>query len=200
MAERRESGPSTESKVVEDLIYVAAKGDRRAQEELLTRYWATISAAVRTRRHKMGWVLQSREQEDDLSQDVAIHLLREFGKHKWRGRESFIAWIKEIARTKILDAKAYHEAAKRNAASETAVDKPGRALPNRTRSPESKIDALRDVDDLESKLSKLDDKYASAVRLHGMGYSHVEIGDACGCEPDAARKRVARGLRKLAEM
>jgi RNA polymerase sigma factor (sigma-70 family) len=185
----------TASAVIEDLVLRAARGDRDAQEALLTRYRYFIRRAVRAR---LGPALRGRESTSDLEQEVAIEVLRSLARHEWRGHSAFVAWLRRLAADEVIDAARYHAAQRRDPGRETPADE---RLAGRPRaSPESWLDEARRMHELEQLLDTLPDQQAQAVVLFYQGHSHAEIGAVLGTSAEAARKHVARGRAKLASL
>jgi len=197
MATRNPPEKPTESVVIEQMVGAAAAGDRQAQQDLLRRYWSLIRDIIHTRRQRVGHQLRDREQTQDQQQDIAVHLLRDLPKHVWHGKKAFLAWMRKLADAKVIDAQRHHRALKRDAGAETGVEQLEISPQPSRPSPETMIDQNRRLAATESLLEQLKPEYAAAVRLHCMGYSHSEIGEALDCTPEAARKLVARGFSKM---
>jgi len=195
---RLEAGQSTASAVIEDLVTLAAQGDRGAQERLFERYWGVIRQIVRACRARHGRHLQVRDQTDDLAQEVALEVLSAMPRQHWQGRQAFRAWIRCMAEAKVIDAQRYHLAQKRDQRRETAQSHADAKAPSP--SPESMIDEGRRLTRLSELIAELKPEYAGAVMLHHLGYTHAEIGELLGCTPEAARKLVSRAEAKLVRM
>lgn len=187
---------STESQVLEELVTSAAAGDRRAQNELLARYWPVILQAVRGRKNRIGKKMAAREDTEDLQQTAALKVLTELPKHEWRGRSAFVAWVKKLARHKVSDAYRHHSARKRDAGAETRAERADAPRAG-ARSAESRFDDHQRVDKLLAQVQKLKPEYGAALMMHHLGFSMAQIGEALDCSAEAARKLVARARAKL---
>lgn len=190
---------STESQVVEDLVAGAASGDLAAQAELFERYWPVIRQIVRGCRFRFGVDIRAREQTQDLEQEVALEILLALPKQRWQGRQAFKAWMRKLAAAKVIDTHRYHRAQRRDRRVETGVDRADRGRPPQ-RSPESKADDQRRLEQLSELLNEIKPEYAGAVMLHHLGYAHAEIGEMLECSAEAARKLVSRGEAKLLKL
>jgi len=190
--------PETESDVLHDLVNQAQQGSRNAQQALLERFWPVIRQAVRARKNRVGRALAGREETQDIEQAAAMKILRELGKHEWRGKSALSAWIGKLAALEVVDLYRYHRAEKRDAGAETGEAKVdlGFAGP----SMESVYETKQRMDDLLHKVSKLKADYGAALLMHHMGFAHEEIGNALDCTAEAARKLVSRARKKLVDM
>lgn len=186
----------TASETMIDLLAQAAAGDRQAQQRVLERYWPVIRQAVRGRKNRLGQKLAAREETQDLEQSAAIRILAELGKHEWRGRGAFAAWIRRLAEVEVIDAYRHHSAQKRDAGAEQSGDEERLVAPM-ARSFESRFDDQHRLGELLAHVQRLKDEYGAALLMHHMGFSHAEIGETLDCTTEAARKLVSRGRIKL---
>ncbi len=182
---------------LEVLVAAASRGDRKAQNELLQRYWPVIRQAVRGRRRRLGRALARREETVDLEQRAAIKVLAGLPKHAFRGGSAFVAWVKTLAENEVLDAARRNFAKRRAVGAETRLSMV--EPPARTRSPESKVDFVARQEALLAALQELKPEYGAALLMHHLGFSLAEVGDALGCTAEAARKLVTRGRQRLLE-
>ncbi|MEE8409994.1 MAG: sigma-70 family RNA polymerase sigma factor [Myxococcota bacterium] len=189
----------TESQLVEDLVATAASGDLVAQAELFELYWPVIRQIVRGCRFRFGADIRAREQTQDLEQEVALEILLALPKQRWQGRQAFKAWMRKLAAAKVIDRHRYHRAKRRDRRMETGIEGADRA-DNLQRSPESKADDQRRLEQLSELLDAIKPEYAGAVMLHHLGYAHAEIGEMLECSAEAARKLVSRGEAKLVKL
>lgn len=187
-----------ESEIVEALVAAAASGDRRAQEELLQKYWGLIESVIRLRRQRVGKQVRQREETADMQQDVALHVLRELPKHVWTQRRGFVAWLRKLADAKVIDAQRRHSAQRRDAGAETQLPTGDNLLGQRGPGVETLADEKRQVSTVEGLLGQIKPEYAIAVKMHFLGFSHQDISEVLACSSvEAARKLVARGLSRL---
>jgi RNA polymerase sigma factor (sigma-70 family) len=189
---------ATESQVVEDLVVQAARGERAAQEELLARFWPLITVAVRARKRRASPGVAAREATADLEQEAALKLLSRLGRHQWRGRSAFAAWVKQLASRNAADVLRRHRARRRDARVEASVEVEAQAAG--MRGLETMIDAQAESAGLLKRLSALKPEYATALLMAHMGFSLAETGEVLGVSAEAARKLVARARVRLVDL
>jgi RNA polymerase sigma factor (sigma-70 family) len=182
-----------ESQIVESLVARASAGERAAQDELLSRYWELIAGVICVRR--------LREELEDMRQNIALHLVQELPKYTWKGRRAFIAWMKAVADSKVIDAQRHHMALKRDAAADTGIEKAENVAPRSGAGIETQVENQIRGEKVNAMLDQIKPEYATAVRMHVMGFTHPEIADVLGVpSEEAARKLVARGLSQLQKL
>jgi RNA polymerase sigma factor (sigma-70 family) len=118
---------------------------------------------------------------DDCFQETFIAALRAYDRMDGRHPR---AWVMTIARRKAID---HHRARARRPEPRGELDEPGVTdeLPDR---------------EVWAAVGRLSEAQRAAVALrYAAGLSHREIGATLGCSEQAARRRVADGLRALRE-
>lgn len=180
-------------RMLEMLVVNASAGDRSAQNELLTRFWSVIRAAVYARMSEAVRVIG----EDDIRQEVAIKVLTRLPTYRGHARSSFSAWVRAIVESVIMDSLRRERAMKRGRRDTDPMTKEIAAP--RSCSIESGIQQARTLTEIHAGLQALDEAVRAPVLLHEMGYSYAEIAEIIGCTTEAARKRVGRAVEKLAQ-
>lgn len=190
---------ATTSGELEQLVARAAQGDGPAQQELLTRYWPLITAAVRGRKSRLGRKFAVREQTVDIMQDTAMRILQNLGAHQFRSTKAFAGWVRKLAESQVVDSYRKHRSDKRDMGADTgltgAVD-----VARLTAGMETRVDNARQMDALLRQMETLKPEYAAALLMFHMGFSHGEIGHTLGCSAEGARKLVSRAHRRLVEV
>ena len=135
-------------------------------------------------------LLRDRAAAEDLAQQVFLRV------HEARGafdpRRSFRTWIFTIARRLAVNWAA------RAGSAPTDTDPPD--LEDEAPSPEHRAivrDEVRAVERALSYLSREDAEVLLLARYEGLSYE--EVGEVVGCTSDAAKMRVHRALKRLAE-
>ena len=168
------------------LIQAAAKGDRRAQAQVLERALPRVSTVARA-------LVHDPEDRDDAVQEVSIQILRSLSGY--RGEGGFEAWVGRIAKRHVVRGA---EAKRRRwwrsqpvepevlegAAEEQALELPGEALPR----------------ELQHYLRELPEVQRQALVLRfAFGHSLVEIAELTGVGESTVRGRIrlaSASLRK----
>jgi RNA polymerase sigma-70 factor, ECF subfamily len=83
-----------------NLMALAAAGDRRALAQLTSRYRSRLIGMIRRR---LGKRLRRHVESRDIAQDVFAEVLIRFPLCSFRGRSSFVSWLKKILSNKITD-------------------------------------------------------------------------------------------------
>ena len=83
------------------LIARARDGDEVALERLLDMHARRLLESIRA---ELGQRLRQRLESQDVMQQVYLDVLRHIGEFEDRGRDSFFAWLRQIALNRICDA------------------------------------------------------------------------------------------------
>ncbi len=173
------NGPSDESL----FLKYRADGDLEAFGRLYDRYGpAVFRFLVR--------LLHDRAAAEDLVQHVFLRVHE--SRAAFDPRRSFRTWIFTIARRLAVNWAA------RTGGAATETDPPD--LEDEAPSPEHRAivrDEARALERALSSLSREDAEVLLLARYEGLSYE--EIGEVVGCTSDAAKMRVHRALKRLAE-
>lgn len=179
---------------LEDLVRAASAGNPEATDQLLNEQWPLIRTIVQARlaAHQRPFV-------DDLSQEVAIRLLRQITGHEWRGQGAFKQWMRRLADSVVIDSLRHEHAQRRDSRTHEPLDVhevPAPAGP----SIESQVHARRLAALFELLVKELAPDDSAAVLLARDGYTQAEIGELLACSEEAARKRVKRAMGRLSSL
>ena len=178
------------------LLDAAKGGDAAAREALYARYHQRVLTVVRIR---MGALLRSRMESQDLVQSVMLESLRDLGRFEYRSEGSFLHWLSTLTERKIRDKVDYLKARKRDAGREIPTPEEPALPASRDRSPSRIVSQAEELLRLEASIRSLPPDQAELVvmtKLEGMDYA--EIAAATGKTPEAVRKAAARALARLA--
>lgn len=184
------------------LVGLAQAGHAAAKEQLLLRYRATIGEEIR----RLAGERSSEFTSDDLEQEVFEALLRSLPGYSYRGPHSFEAWLRKVARHRVLDCLEKARARKRRPSrpvlhlTESLGEQPGAIgpLPSRGPSPSEVVGQKEERDWIAEGIQSLEDPYRSALALaYGRNLSCSEIASEIGRTREATRKLISRGIDKL---
>ncbi len=167
------------------------RGDREAFSELVTAYQKTVyNTALR--------LLGSREDAEDLTQEVFLTAYRRLGD--FRGESRFSTWLCRIASNACIDALRRRK--HRDALSLTREDEDGEdaewEIPDASQSPEDLLSQKLTRDAVRRGLQTLSPEGRQVLILRELeGLSYEEIGDALGLEPGTVKSRIFRARKKL---
>jgi RNA polymerase sigma-70 factor, ECF subfamily len=174
----------------DSLFRRAREGDSRAFESLLQSCREDLEKYVRAR---IGEQLRSKVDAEDVIQETCVQALESVRRLKWTGKDTFVRWLKGIARHVLL--KQVEKAGRSQliylARERRSEDpSPSRALRQRER-----FDRLKDaVDRLP-----LDYRHAVVlVRLKGLQIN--KAAEQMGRTPKAVMHLLSRGLKRLKEL
>jgi len=190
---------STTSGTLSELVLSAARGDRSAQQELLTQYWPLITRAVRARKIRMGKRFSRRQDTQDLEQDAAIRILANLPQHEFRTADAFAGWIRCLAESQVVDTFRRHRAGKRDLNADTQLSRAA-DVARQTRGPETRLDERNRASALMREIDALKPDYGAALLMFHLGFTHAEIGHTLGCTAEGARKLVTRAHKKLIDL
>lgn len=180
-----------ETRDSQDLFLRKARGgDRKAFESLLEACRAELEKYARAR---IGEHLRSRVEIDDVLQETFTRAWESIGRVQWTGQDTFLRWLKGIARHVILQQA---ERAKPSEliylAEEPCADEPS---PSRSLRREERFARLKEAVD------RLPPEYREAVFLVRLkGLEIKEAAGRMGRTPKAVTHLLSRGLKKLREL
>jgi RNA polymerase sigma factor (sigma-70 family) len=134
----------------------------------------------------------SREQSEDLVQDVFLRILKY--RESYQARSSFTAWMYQVARSAQIDSfrkrkpeSQWNEDGPEPASKEPAVDE--------------RMRKRQEIAMLERALEALpSDKRELLVLSRYQNLKYQEIGEMLGCDANAVKLRVYRALRSLSQI
>ena len=114
------------------LVERAAGGDADARNELVHTFYPRVHATVHRQletdfRKQHRWMLPLFSTRD-VAQDVFVGVIDRLGGAEFPDEEAFVAYLCTMVRNRLLDAVRFHEANKRDARREVAVE-PDRGAP-----------------------------------------------------------------------
>ncbi|HEX6767138.1 MAG TPA: RNA polymerase sigma factor [Polyangiaceae bacterium] len=139
-------------------------------------------------------LLGSASEADDALQDTLLAAHAAFPGY--RGEGSLRAWLFSIARrrcAKVLERRSTRTGVERRAAEDGA--------PKSADTADTLLDARRRAEEARALLAQVRPSEREALLLrYEAGLSYREVGEACGIDEAAARKRVSRALARLREL
>jgi RNA polymerase sigma-70 factor (ECF subfamily) len=140
-------------------------------------------------------LLGSSSEADDALQETLLAAHSSFAS--FRGDGSLKAWLLSIARrrcARVLERRVTQPNVERRAAEETPPDSGSREQAD------ALVDARRRAEAARALLARVRPTEREALLLrYEAGLSYREVGEACGVDETAARKRVSRALARLRE-
>jgi RNA polymerase sigma-70 factor (ECF subfamily) len=140
-------------------------------------------------------LLGTASEADDALQDTLLAAHAAFGTY--RGEGSLRAWLYSIARrrcARVLERRVTQPKLEGRAADEAADS-------SREASADQLVDARRRAEAARALLARVRPTEREALLLrYEAGLSYREVGEACGVDEAAARKRVSRALARLREL
>jgi RNA polymerase sigma factor (sigma-70 family) len=149
------------------------------------------------------------ESAEDLVQAIHLRVLGQRASFEYRGRDSFLAWVRTVARSHLADRHAYWSALRRKPARLVRLVRPGDATadalaaaePMSTATGPSTFASRREqVDVAVRALGLLPDRDRDLVRWELEGVPVDEQARRLGISPvaaDRARRRAIERLRKM---
>ena len=190
-----------EPEVLASLVRRARQRDPQAFDELLDRYGSRL----------FGYIYRltgSRDDADDLLQEVFVRLVRTIGEYDHEGK--FEAWIFRIAtnlaRDRVRRARRAPRTVSLDGEHSDNLDNGGASsweqLADHSRQPpEAPLELGEDVDAMQRALAKLPAAQREVILLrHFSGMSFAEIAEAMGTPLGTALARSHRGLSRLRQM
>jgi RNA polymerase sigma-70 factor (ECF subfamily) len=140
-------------------------------------------------------LLGSKSEADDALQDTLLAAHASFGS--FSGTGSLRGWLFSIARrrcARLLERRVSQPRVEGHAADENHVAENGDSA-------ESLLDTRRRAETARALLARVRPTEREALLLrYEAGLSYREVGEACGVDEAAARKRVSRALARLREI
>ena len=174
---------------IEALVEQAKGGSRPAFDRLTLALREPLEKLICAR---LGPELRSRVEVDDVLQETLLRAFRSIASIEWQGEKAFLAWLETIAVRAILD-----EAGKRKGpelAQHPSKLAGSHVSPSRALRREERLERLKE------SLKALPPEYREVILLARIERMSLgQIAERLGRSPEAVRKLLARGLRKLKE-
>jgi RNA polymerase sigma factor (sigma-70 family) len=175
----------------------ACSGSRTAAGEVIARVDSVIIAIIR---RYLGPRCGSGD-EEDLRQEIRLAVNHGLRNVRQRDRASLIAWIKKVARSRIIDWERQRRARRRAPGvallrmdTTNAPEIPAR----RENTPSQELMRAEERDLVERALELVKPRYRPLLELiYRRAPSAAELAEFLGKEPEAARKHAARALSEL---
>lgn len=182
--ERSERSPERASEELDALARTAARGDRRALEDLLRRLLPRTRNLVR-------YLVRGDSDVDDIAQKALFAVVR--GLPSWRGDGKLTSWTDRITAREAFAHVSKERAERRSRERETfelhAVPAPG-----------ARPDDYVVRRELATCLDELPPEQRHALVLHHVvGMSVPELADELAIPAETARSRLRLGIKKLRE-
>ena len=171
------------------LLRRAQQGDRKAFEALLYPCREELGKYVAAR---LGDYLRSRVESDDVWQETCVRAWESLARVRWTGKDTFVRWLKGIARHVILKQVHHH----RHDGLIYVQENPG----SDETSPSRALRRGERFDRLQEALDSLPQDYREAVVLVRIeGLQIKEAARRMNRTPKAVMHLLARALKKLKE-
>ncbi len=175
-----------EKQHLQELVERAGQGNREAFDTLFNQYRSRLLSRINRR---LSDKLRRRVEPEDILQEAFCRAFETIDGFRWRGEDSFFAWIAAIAEHLILNASKKHQFK----ALQLGQDFPqSGATPGKILSREERYERLR------SSIQALTSDQRKAVVLARIdGLTMREIASRMGRSEEAVRQLLARSLRQL---
>jgi RNA polymerase sigma-70 factor (subfamily 1) len=189
------------------LVEQVQEGDRDALQELCSRYYSRILAAVRLR---LGSALRRKLESCDVVQEVLIDALRQVHTFEFKTEGAFMHYLNRVVANKIRDQADHWNAQKRDIVKEVPLENPSSSAsgnplntmadhaiptPSKIVGLSEDLALLEEAMDRLAKDSEEDRDLIFAVKLEGKTYA--EIAEEKGRSTDAVRMAVKRATLRL---
>jgi RNA polymerase sigma-70 factor (ECF subfamily) len=173
----------------EELVRRAREGDREAFEALSIRFAPDLRRAIAAR---VGMALRERLDPEDVLQEAFLRALGSIACFQWRGEESFLRWLRQIAEHRICDA-----AKGRALRTEIGID---RDVAGSSVSSSRAARREERLERLERALRRLSPDHSRVIRLARIdGLKIHEVAERMGRSESAVKSLLLRALRELKE-
>lgn len=171
----------------EFLVCRAQGGDRRAFDSLVERYRERVGAMIRS---QLAAHLRQTVEVEELVQDTMVRAFRSLERFRWRGNDSFYAWLCAVAKHVVL--KAVERGRRYQALEITSTVIAEGTSPSRAMQRDERFDRL------EAAIQDLSPDYKEVVRLARIdGLPIKDIATRMNRSPGAVKVLLLRALREL---
>ena len=193
-----------DSSETQELMRSALSGDAAAQSALLNRHRAALRRAVQLR---MDRGLERRVDASDVVQEVMIDAHRRLAEYLRDPKLPFHAWLRQIARDRLIDAYRRHRVAERRSldreqslaayADQSSIDLAA-MLQDREATPATAATRRELERRFQDALGEMDETDREVILMrHFEGLGNQEVAEALSLSQPAAGMRYLRALRRL---
>jgi RNA polymerase sigma-70 factor (ECF subfamily) len=187
-----------------ELVQLAVAGDTEALERLLLIHGDAVANHIRP---KLAGPLQSVLSVEDILQETYFRAFQQIERFQPKTDQSFLAWLKTIAESRIIDAIKHQRRKKRggemrrvegaaNAFHTTMAELMNVLTDESDRSPSNRVAADEAVQAMQVAIASLPSEQRQAVLLRYFGQKSL---DEAGAEMDRSPEAV-RGLLRRAKL
>jgi RNA polymerase sigma factor (sigma-70 family) len=187
---------STEDGESSRWIRSARQGDQQAWDHLHRRYRSLLAFCAEA---GLPEHLRARFDVEDVLQSAFLAAFRGLSTYEYRGEPAFRAWLKEIVRNELADRIRNHEAHKRSARLEEAVEDPN-LLPGAGdgETPSQIVSLSQRRHMVLEAMRQLSDAHQELLWMRDFeNLTWDEIGKRAGCTESGARRRYRTALVAL---
>lgn len=183
----------------EGLVRSVQEGDPDAFADLVNRLRGRLEMWIRVR---MGPLLRSRLNVDDVFQETFLQAHRSIGEFRDQGEGSFQRWMFSVAENRLRDLHKFHAAQKRHPQREAAeTDEETRIVQTLSAggtTPSEGVRRAEIADRLAEGLARIPEELREVLVLRVVeGLAFPEVAERLGCDARAARGLYVRALREL---
>jgi len=146
--------------------------------------------------------LQGQLAPSDLVQSALFTAQKKFAAFRGESAETLRAWVRQILKNNLIDARRRLQSARRDSRSNVDLDSPAaRALMASDESPSMLVYRQEKMASLQQALALLPEGYRKVIRMRNLEQlGFIEIGNQLNLTEDGARKLWARAIKQLASI
>lgn len=172
----------------EQLLAQAAAGDRRAFEEIVSRYRPRVTQFVR-------WNLSDAHLAEDITQEVFLRAFQSAGT--FRGESTFRTWLYGLARNTCR----HHYRQRDRLAEDAAGDETLRHIPDTGADPLSQLEQAEAASAVRDAVERLPAGQRLALLLRDWeDLSYAQISEVLGIPVGTVRSRIHNARARVAEV
>ncbi|MGE0594185.1 MAG: RNA polymerase sigma factor [Vicinamibacterales bacterium] len=180
---------SAQPQAIDEIIERCLRGDQAAWESIVRLHWRRVFNIA----YKF---VGTREQAEDLAQDIFLKLFRSLGS--FDRRANFQTWLVSVSRNLCIDH--YRSVRKERETIRRDVDPSDLQPRSRTASPHASLEQQDRVDLLRTALARLTPALRSAVVMRDLQeLTYQEIADRLGLPEGTVKSRINRGRAELSK-
>ena len=187
-----------DSTKTEQILARVQQGDRASLAQLLTAHRPYMKRIVELRMEKE---LQARVDPSDIVQETSLVVSRRIDDFLERRPTSFRIWLRRKTLEQIVDARRHHLAQKRSLRRDYRLsDAPSLALARQLLAgrPSQIVRRKESAEQVRSAIDRMSDNDREILLLrHIEELKNAEVAELLEIDPDTARKRHGRAVRRL---